>query len=398
MAKARSLFTSESVSEGHPDKVCDQISDAVLDACLREDAYSRVACETAVKDNNIFILGEITTKAKLDFDAIARGVVRRIGYTPDCGFDPDNCKVSVFVREQSPDIAQGVNEGEGLFKEQGAGDQGLMFGYATNETREFMPLSIQLSHKLVSELAVLRRSGVIGYLRPDSKSQVTVEYNDGKPSRIDAVVLSTQHKPDVDYDQIKRDITERLILPVCGIWVDADTKLYINPTGSFVVGGPVGDAGVTGRKIIVDTYGGHGAHGGGAFSGKDPTKVDRSAAYAARYIAKNIVASGISDMCLVQLAYAIGVAKPVSVLTNCFGTNRIPEETISELVESHFPLKPAEILRELDLRRPIYEKTASYGHFGRDDPDFTWERTDKVAELRKAAGLGNGKGIEQVRL
>ncbi len=387
MKKGKYLFTSESVSEGHPDKVCDQISDAVLDACYREDPYSRVACETAVKDNNIFILGEITTRAKLDFNAIVRGVVRRIGYTPDCGFDPDNCNISVFIREQSPDISQGVSEGEGLHTEQGAGDQGIMFGYATNETPEFMPLPISLSHKLLIGLAELRRSGRLPYLRPDSKSQVTVEYEDGKPLRVDTVVISTQHKPNIPHSRIKEDMIEQLIRPTCGRWIDSSTKFYINPTGSFVIGGPVGDAGLTGRKIIVDTYGGHGSHGGGAFSGKDPTKVDRSAAYAARYIAKNIVAAGLADKCEVQLAYAIGVARPVSILTHCFGTNRIPEERIAVLVEKHFPVKPADILKEFDLRRPIFEKTASYGHFGREDPDFAWERTDKADLLRKEAGI-----------
>ncbi|MFC1741670.1 methionine adenosyltransferase [Nanoarchaeota archaeon] len=384
--KGRYLFTSESVSEGHPDKVCDQISDAVLDACFREDPYSRVACETAVKDNNVFILGEITTKAKPDFDSIARRVIRRIGYTPDCEFDPDNCKVSVFVRAQSPDIAQGVDEDDGLHTEQGAGDQGLMFGYATDETPELMPLPLVLSHKLLQNLADIRHAGKIPYLRPDSKSQVTVEYEGGRPIRIDTVVISTQHRPGIPHSRIKDDIIEQLIRPTCGKWVDGNTKFYVNPTGSFVIGGPVGDAGLTGRKIIVDTYGGHGSHGGGAFSGKDPTKVDRSAAYAARYIAKNIVAAGLADKCEVQLAYAIGIARPVSVLTHCFGTNRIDEKRIAELVEKHFPLKPAEIITELNLRRPIYEKTASYGHFGRDDPDFSWERTDKADILKQEAG------------
>ncbi len=385
--KGKYLFTSESVSEGHPDKVCDQISDAVLDACFSQDPYSRVACETAVKDNNVFILGEITTRADFDFDTVARNVIRKIGYTADCGFDPDNCKVSVFVSKQSPDISQGVSEGQGLFKEQGAGDQGLMFGFATNETPELMPLPIVLSHKLLIELAKIRRAGNIPYLRPDAKSQVTIEYEDGKPKRIDTIVVSTQHKPNIPHERIKQDIIEKLIKPVCSRWLDANTKYYVNPTGSFVVGGPVGDAGVTGRKIIVDTYGGQGAHGGGAFSGKDPTKVDRSAAYAARYIAKNIVASGLADRCEVQLAYAIGVAQPVSILTHCFGTNKVPEERLAELVAKHFPVKPADIIDQLKLRRPIYGKTASYGHFGRDDPDFTWEKTDKVDLLRKEAGI-----------
>jgi len=385
--KGSYLFSSESVSEGHPDKVCDQISDGVLDACFKEDPYSRVACETAVKNNNIFILGEITTKAKVDFDSVAREVVRRIGYTPDCGFDADSCNVIIEVTKQSPDIAQGVNEGEGLFKEQGAGDQGMMFGYANNDTPQLMPLPIMLSHQLLIELARLRRTGAIPYLRPDAKSQVSIEYDSGKPVRIDTVVLSTQHKPDIDYGRIKSDIIEKVIKPTCGKWLDSNTKFYVNPTGSFVIGGPVGDAGVTGRKIIVDTYGGTGRHGGGAFSGKDPTKVDRSAAYAARYIAKNIVAAGLAEMCEVQLAYAIGVAQPVSILADCGGTNKIPEEKISELIAKHFPLKPSDILRHFDLRRPIYAKTAAYGHFGREDPDFTWEKTDKAEILKKEAGL-----------
>ncbi len=384
--KGKYLFTSESVSEGHPDKVCDQISDAVLDACLREDSDSRVACETAVKDNHVFILGEITTKAKLDFDRIARDVIRRIGYTPDCGFDPDSCEVSVFVREQSSDIAQGVDDDAGLHTEQGAGDQGLMFGYATNETSELMPLPIVLAHDLLINLAKIRRTGTIPYLRPDAKSQVTVEYEDGKPIRVDAVVISTQHKPDISHAKINKDIIKNIIIPTCGKWIDDNTKYFVNPTGSFIIGGPVGDAGLTGRKIIVDTYGGHGSHGGGAFSGKDPSKVDRSAAYAARYIAKNVVAAGLADKCEVQLAYAIGVAEPVSVLTHCFGTNRIPEERIAELVIDTFPTKPADIIRTLELKQPIYEKTASYGHFGRDDPEFAWERTDKADLLKQNAG------------
>ena len=389
LKKGRYLFTSESVSEGHPDKVCDQISDAVLDVCLAEDPYSRVACETLVKDNNVVVAGEITTKATVDYDKIVRDTIRKIGYTPDCGFDPEGAKVQVMVREQSPDIAQGVDEAAAEGKEgaeQGAGDQGLMFGYATNETPELMPLPLVLSHKLLLKLAELRRSGEIAYLRPDSKSQVTIEYDHGKPIRAEAVVISTQHKPGVTHAQIKEDVIEKVIKPICGKWLDENTKYHINPTGSFEIGGPVGDAGLTGRKIIVDTYGGHGSHGGGAFSGKDPTKVDRSAAYAARYIAKNLVAAGLCDKCEVQLAYAIGVAAPVSVLTHCFGTNRVSEEKIAELVEKHFPLKPADILKKLDLRRPIYEKTASYGHFGREGPEFTWEKTDKVEVLKQEAG------------
>lgn len=386
MKKEKYLFTSESVSEGHPDKVCDQISDAILDACIREDPRSRVACETLVKDNKVVIAGEITTNGQVDFEDIARRVIRRIGYTPDCGFDPDNVEVSILVQKQSPDIAQGVNIGEGAFKEQGAGDQGLMFGYASDETPELMPLPIVLSHKLLIELAKLRHLGNIPYLRPDSKSQVTVEYERGKPLRAHTVVISTQHKPGVSHEQLTEDIVEKLIKPVCGKWVDENTKFFVNPTGKFEIGGPVGDAGLTGRKIIVDTYGGHGSHGGGAFSGKDPSKVDRSAAYAARYIAKNIVAADLADKCEVQLAYAIGVADPVSVLVHCFGTNRIEEEKISELVRKHFPLKPAEIIRHFNLLRPIYEKTSCYGHFGREDPDFHWEKTDKVDILKHEAG------------
>ncbi|MBT5023613.1 methionine adenosyltransferase [Candidatus Woesearchaeota archaeon] len=386
MKQGKYLFTSESVSEGHPDKVCDQISDAILDECYASDPFSRVACETMIKDNKVFIGGEITTTADVDFDAVTRKVIRRIGYTPDTGFDPDTCEIQVHVSKQSPDISQGVTAGKGLFSEQGAGDQGIMFGYASNETPELMPLPIVLAHKLLVRLAEIRRSGDMPYLRPDSKSQVTVEYNGGKPVRIDAVVVSTQHSSDVEHSKIQSDITDKLIKPICSDWLDSETKYFVNPTGAFIVGGPVGDCGLTGRKIIVDTYGGHGSHGGGAFSGKDPTKVDRSAAYAARYIAKNIVAAKLADKCEVQLAYAIGVAEPVSVLTHCFGTNRISEEKISELVQKHFPLKPADILREFDLRKPIYEKTASYGHFGRNDPDFTWEKTDKAELLREEAG------------
>ncbi len=386
LEKRRYLFTSESVSEGHPDKVCDQISDAILDACLKEDPTSRVACETAIKDNNVFLLGEITTTAKPDYDQLVRKVIKRIGYTEDCGFDPVNCNVHLHIGQQSPDISQGVSECEGLHAEQGAGDQGLMFGYATNETPELMPLPIVLAHKLLLKLADLRRDKTIPYLRPDSKSQVTVEYNKGRPVRVDAVVISTQHKPNTSHEQIRKDIIDKLIIPTCGKWLDEKTKYHVNPTGAFEIGGPVGDAGLTGRKIIVDTYGGHGSHGGGAFSGKDTTKVDRSAAYAARYIAKNVVAAGLADKCEVQLAYAIGVAEPVSILTHCFGTNHIPEDHIAELVKNHFPIKPADIIKKLDLRKPIFEKTASYGHFGREGPEFTWEKTDKADILKKEAG------------
>ncbi|MBI5398311.1 methionine adenosyltransferase [Candidatus Woesearchaeota archaeon] len=383
--KGRYLFTSESVSEGHPDKVCDQVSDGILDAIYAQDPFGRVAIETLVKDNRVVVAGEVTTKAAINFEQVVRNVVKGIGYTPDTGFDGDTCDVHVFIREQSPDISQGVTEGEGLFKEQGAGDQGLMFGYATNETPELMPLPIMLAHKILLKVRELRRDGTLPYLRPDAKSQVTVEYEDGKPLRVDTVVVSTQHKDSATHEEITKDLIDLAVKPVCGKLLDHDTKYYINPTGKFVIGGPVGDAGVTGRKIIVDTYGGHGSHGGGAFSGKDPSKVDRSAAYAARYIAKNIVASGLADKCEVQLAYAIGVAEPVSILVHCFGTNRVDEDIISQLVRKHFPLKPADIIAKLDLRRPIYRKTASYGHFGRNDSDFTWERTDKAVLLAQEA-------------
>jgi len=385
MKKGRYLFTSESVSEGHPDKMCDQISDAVLDAMLEQDPNSRVACECLAKTGFVLIAGEITTKGYVDIQKVAREVIREIGYDdPEYGFDCDGCGIITSISEQSPDIAQGVNEGE--TKEQGAGDQGLMFGYATNETPEYMPMPIMYAHKLLLELSKMRKAKKIPYLRPDAKSQVTVEYDNGKPIRIDTVVVSVQHSPTATHEQIEKDMIEKLIKPVCGKWVDSKTKYFINPTGKFVIGGPVGDCGLTGRKIIVDTYGGHGSHGGGCFSGKDPSKVDRSAAYMARYVAKNIVAAGLADKCEVQIAYAIGIAEPVSVLTHCFGTNRIPEEKIAELVRKHFPMKPAEIIKALDLKRPIYRKTAAYGHFGRNDPDFTWEKTDKADILRKEAG------------
>jgi S-adenosylmethionine synthetase len=387
MKNGKYFFTSESVSGGHPDKLCDQISDAVLDALYEKDPNSRVAIECLTKTGFVVVAGEVTTSAFADIQTIARKTIVEAGYdNPKYGFDGNTCGVLVSISGQSPDISIGVTEGEGLHKEQGAGDQGIMFGYATNETPEFMPLPIILAHKLLQHLDKIRKAKELTYLRPDSKSQVTVEYHDGKAIRVDAVVVSTQHDPDVTLEQIRTDLIERVIKPVCGQWIDADTKFFVNPTGSFVIGGPVADAGVTGRKIIVDTYGGHGSHGGGAFSGKDPSKVDRSAAYAARYIAKNIVAAGLADKCEVQLAYAIGVAEPVSVLTHCFGTNKIPEERIAELVREHFPLKPAEMINHLKLRRPIYKKTATYGHFGRNDPDFTWEYTDKVEVLKQAAG------------
>ncbi len=379
------LFTSESVTEGHPDKLCDQVSDAILDAVLKEDPHGRVAVECLTKTGFVVVAGEVTTSAKVDVQRVVRETVTGIGYDkPELGFDGSTCGVLAALSEQSADIAQGVNEGAGLYHEQGAGDQGLMFGYATNETPECMPLSIVLAHKLTQRLASARKRGELWYLRPDGKSQVTVEYEEGMPKRIDTVVLSTQHHPDVSWETLHRDVIEKIIKPVCYEWIDEKTKYFINPTGSFVIGGPVGDAGVTGRKIIVDTYGGHGHHGGGAFSGKDPSKVDRSAAYYARYAAKNIVVSGLADKCEIQVAYAIGVAKPVSILVDTFGTGRIPEEKIVELMTKHFDFRPKAIIEQLNLLRPIFKKTAAYGHFGRNDPDFTWEKTDKAEILRQA--------------
>ena len=378
------LFTSESVTEGHPDKLCDQVSDAILDAVLKEDPHGRVAVECLTKTGFVVVAGEVTTSAKVDVQRVVRETVTGIGYdTPDLGFDGSTCGVLVALSEQSPDIAQGVDEGAGLYHEQGAGDQGLMFGYATNETPECMPLSIVLAHKLTQRLASARKRGEIWYLRPDGKSQVTVEYDRGMPKRVDTVVISTQHHPDVSWETIQREVIEKIIKPICQGWIDEKTKYLINPTGSFVIGGPVGDAGVTGRKIIADTYGGHGHHGGGAFSGKDPTKVDRSAAYYARYAAKNIVASGLADKCEIQAAYAIGVAEPVSIFVDTFGTAKVPEEKIIELVAKHFDFRPKAIIEQLNLRRPIFKKTAAYGHFGRNDPDFTWEKTDKAEMLRQ---------------
>jgi S-adenosylmethionine synthetase len=382
------LFTSESVTSGHPDKICDQISDGVLDSIYKQDPNSRVAVETMTTTGLIVVAGEVTTTATIDVQSVVRDVVRDVGYNnPEYGFDADQCSVLVSLHEQSPDISQGVTEGEGLHKEQGAGDQGLMFGYATNETPEFMPLPLSLAHKLTIKLEEVRKANHLTWLRPDGKSQVTVEYDNGTPLRIDTVVISAHHGPEVSDEDIRKGIMDEVIRPVVGNWVDDRTVYHINPTGRFVVGGPPGDSGLTGRKIIVDTYGGHGSHGGGAFSGKDPSKVDRSASYMARHVAKNIVAAGLADRCEVQIAYAIGVAKPVSLMINTFRTGKVPEEKLKELVEQHFDLRPAAIISYLDLRRPIYRKTAANGHFGRNDPDFTWERTDKAAELRQAAGL-----------
>jgi S-adenosylmethionine synthetase len=383
-SRKRYLFTSESVTEGHPDKIADQISDAILDACLAEDAYSRVACETLVTTGLAFIAGEITTNAYVDFPSIVRGTVSAVGYTDATyGYDCNTCAVISSIHEQSPDIAQGVDPG-------GAGDQGMMFGYATNENDQLMPTPIMLAHKLTHRLAEVRKSGELEWLRPDGKSQVTVEYDENhKPMRVDAVVISTQHSELVDNNKIRTDVLKHVIQSVIPAhMLDADTKYHINPTGRFVVGGPMGDTGLTGRKIIVDTYGGMGRHGGGCFSGKDPTKVDRSACYMARYIAKNVVASGLADRCEVQLAYAIGVAEPVSVLVDTFGTGKVGAEKLQELVRANFDLTPKGIISSLNLRRPIFKKTAAYGHFGRPDPDFTWEHTDKAAKLRSEAGLG----------
>ncbi len=383
------IFTSESVSEGHPDKVSDQISDAILDAILAQDPAARVACETLVTTGMVVIAGEITTNAVINYSEIARQTVREIGYTDSgMGFDADTCAVLVSLDRQSPDISQGVSEGEGLHKEQGAGDQGLMFGYACNETKELMPMPIQLAHKLVSKLSEVRKSGELHFLRPDAKSQVSVEYVDGKPARVDTVVISTQHTPDVNHAEIEKHVIEQVVKTVIPAeLLDADTRYFINPTGRFVVGGPMGDCGLTGRKIIVDTYGGMGRHGGGAFSGKDPSKVDRSAAYMGRYVAKNLVAAGLCERCEVQVAYAIGVADPVSINVNSFGTGKVAEERLAELVREVFDMRPRAITQQLDLLRPIYKKTAAYGHFGRELPEFSWEKSDKAAELKQKAGI-----------
>ncbi len=383
------LFTSESVTEGHPDKISDQISDAILDAMLEQDAASRVACETLVTTGMVVVAGEVTTKAWVDMQKVVRETVEEIGYSDsNMGFDFNTCAVLISLDKQSPDIAQGVNEGEGAHTEQGAGDQGLMFGYACDETPELMPLPIQLAHRLTERLSHVRKDGTLPYLRPDGKSQVTVRYVDGEPVSVDAVVISTQHAEDAAQDQLYEDIKKNVIQHVIPAkYLNDSTKYHINPTGNFVIGGPQGDCGLTGRKIIVDTYGGMGRHGGGAFSGKDPSKVDRSAAYAARYVAKNVVAAGLASRCEVQLAYAIGVAEPVSVSVETFGTNKIEESKIIELIRNNFELKPAGLIRALNLLRPIYRKTAAYGHFGREIPEFTWEATDKANDLRIQAGL-----------
>jgi S-adenosylmethionine synthetase len=384
MIKGRFLFTSESVSEGHPDKVCDQISDAILESCLEQDPESRVAVECLTKTGMVVVAGELTTKGYVNIPQIARQTLKKIGYTKSqFGIEWETCAVLVHLEEQSPDISIGVTEGEGYFTEQGAGDQGMMFGYATNETPDYMPLAISLAHKLCMKLAEVRRNNVIPYLAPDGKSQVTVEYNDGKPQQVTTVVVSNQHEESHSHDEIEADVINKVIKPVCKEWINESTKFYVNPTGKFVTGGPQADAGVTGRKIIVDTYGGMGRHGGGCFSGKDPSKVDRSGAYAARYIAKNIVAAGLADQCEVQVAYAIGVAEPVSICVDTFDTGKLPGEKLVELIRKVFPLKPADILKHLKLKRPIYQQTACYGHFGRDN--FPWERLDKVDELKKLA-------------
>ena len=394
---AKHLFTSESVTEGHPDKICDNISDAVLDAILAQDPDGRVACETTCITDQIMVMGEITTEAKIDIEKIARDVVCEIGYdSPEKGFDGHTCKVQIAIDKQSPDIALGVDKSYELkegyddsYNLHGAGDQGMMFGYACDETEELMPLSISLSHKLAKQLTKVRKDGTLPYLRPDGKTQVTVEYDEsGAPKRVDTIVISSQHSADVSLDQIRSDIVKYVIKPIVPEnLLDDDTIIYVNPTGRFVTGGPAGDSGLTGRKIIVDTYGGIGRHGGGCFSGKDPTKVDRSAAYAARYVAKNIVAAGLAKKCEIQIAYAIGVAHPVSVMIDTFGTGIISDDTLSEIVTETFDLRPAAIIDSLDLRRPIYRQLAAYGHMGRTDLDLPWEKTDKAVELKQAAGI-----------
>ena len=383
------LFTSESVSQGHPDKVADQISDAILDAMLAQDKNSRVACETLVTTGLVVVAGEITSKAVVDFQGVIRKTIAEIGYNdPELGFDANSCGICVSVHQQSPDISQGVTEGLGLYKEQGAGDQGMMFGYACNETDTFMPLTIHLAHRLVEKVTDLREKKTVKYLRPDSKSQVTVEYEDNKPVRVHTVVISTQHDPDVNYETLKKDMIEKVIKKVIPAkLLDKKTIFHINPTGRFVVGGPHGDTGVTGRKIIVDTYGGHGGHGGGAFSGKDPSKVDRSAAYAARWIAKNVVAAKLASRCLIQVSYAIGIAKPLSIHVDTYGTGIMSDDKIAEIVGKVFDLRPSAIIESLKLKRPVYRETARNGHFGRNLPTFTWEKLDMVSKIKKEAGI-----------
>ncbi len=398
MNSPKYLFTSESVTEGHPDKLCDQVSDAVLDACLAQDPYSRVACESATKTGFVILLGEITTRAQINFNDLVRKVVNEIGYDDSAkGFDGNTCAVQVAIAKQSGDIAMGVDHSqEGKagqladngIEDVGAGDQGMMFGFACNETPVLMPMPIYLAHNLTRKLAEVRKNGTLPWLRPDGKSQVTVEYRYGKPHRVDTVLISTQHAPEISQEDIRKEVIKHVILPVLPAeMVDEDIKIFVNPTGRFVVGGPMGDSGLTGRKIIVDTYGGMGRHGGGAFSGKDPTKVDRSAAYAARWVAKNIVAAGLAERVEIQVAYAIGVAHPLSVNVETFGTGAIPDEEIAELISKHFDLRPGAIIQHLDLRRPIYQQLAAYGHFGRDDLDLTWERTDKAEALKAAAAI-----------
>ncbi len=389
MAMTDFLFTSESVTEGHPDKISDQVSDAILDAILTQDSRARVACETLVTTGMAVIAGEITTSARIDYPVIVRDTIREIGYDDSAkGFDCDTCAVLVSIDRQSPDISQGVTEGEGLFKEQGAGDQGLMFGYACNETAELMPMPIIFAHRLTKRLATVRKNGMLPFLRPDGKSQVSIQYINDKPIRVDSVVVSSQHAPDVTYETLREAIIEEVVRQVIPAdLMDEKTKFFINPTGRFVVGGPMGDCGLTGRKIIVDTYGGQGSHGGGAFSGKDPSKVDRSASYMARYVAKNIVAAGLASKCEVQVAYAIGVAEPVSVMINTFGTGKISPNRIAQIAREEFDLRPRAIIETLDLLRPIYRQTAAYGHFGRELPEFSWERTDRVEALRQRAGI-----------
>ena len=377
----RWLFTSESVTEGHPDKVCDQISDAILDDFLRQDPDSRVAIESMTTTGIVFVAGEVTSKGRVDVQKIVRDTIREIGYDKsEYGFDCDSCSVLAALHEQSPDISMGVTAASG--KEQGAGDQGLMFGFATNETPELMPLPIIMAHQLSMKLAEVRKKKELGWVRPDGKSQVSVVYEDGVPKSIDTVVVSTQHSPEINMNQLREEVTDKVIKPVCGSWINGKTKFLVNPTGRFVIGGPPGDTGLTGRKIIADTYGGMGRHGGGAFSGKDPSKVDRSACYMARYVAKNVVAAGLAEKCEVQLAYAIGVTDPVSVMVDTFGTNKASEEEIEAKIRKTFDMRPAGIIKTLDLKRPIYRKTAAYGHFGRSDPAFTWEKTDKASLMR----------------